>query len=154
MISFLATQLPRHATQIVRYLRRCACAGPILNLIPSLSLSLSPSLRFECVCVCSLRFRCSSSPRLIALISSDSDYCCLRIVQLMCELRHRLRNKQKKKTKTPEEKRSKRSRNAIAIVNANEKQNEIEAQDRDLYHLGCQRQAAFAVSIYSRAARF
>lgn len=26
--------------------------------------------------------------RLIALISSDSDYCCLRIVQLMCELRH------------------------------------------------------------------
>jgi len=29
--------------------------------------------------------------RLIALISSDSDYCCLRIVQLMCELRHHLR---------------------------------------------------------------
>lgn len=36
---------------------------------------------------------CSSSPRLIALISSDSDYCCLRIVQLMCELRHCLKRR-------------------------------------------------------------
>lgn len=76
---------------IVRYLPRWACAGP-WQLVP-IPDSPFPIFPFPLLFSFSSSHSCSSSPRLIALISSDSDYCCLRIVQLMCELRHCLKRR-------------------------------------------------------------
>jgi len=82
---------------IVRYLHRWACAGPTLKLTLIPTLTLIRILRFRLRLRLILMLFVLDATRLIALISSDSDYCCLRIVQLMCELRHRLKNKKRSK---------------------------------------------------------
>lgn len=100
MISFLATQLPRpcHADRSLSaplgMCRSLAARSHSRFPIPHSPFPFPfPIFPFPLLFSFSSSHSCSSSPRLIALISSDSDYCCLRIVQLMCELRHCLKRR-------------------------------------------------------------
>lgn len=139
MISFLATQLPWIARSFPLSFVRTFVICPVGHVqVPASSF---PLLLLLLLFLLRIRVRPLpasprlASPRLIALISSDSDYCCLRIVQLMCELRHCLKR---------------RSSSSSSWIQRNWARG---TSSRDLCHLGlaaCQRQAAFAVSIYSR----
>lgn len=94
MISFLATQLPRpcHADRSLSApLGMCRSLAARSHSRFPIPHSHSPYSHSHCCSPFLLRIRVR--PRLIALISSDSDYCCLRIVQLMCELRHCLKRR-------------------------------------------------------------